>query len=382
MRVGLVLESLDPRRGGLEQWTWQFAPQAAASGHEIHIVASHLCEQASALPVTFHRVKPSRSPLARAAAMEQVLRSIPLDVIHDMGCGWYADIFHPHGGSSVAFREHNLLRIPRWRRFRLWREKRYREHARVEARQMADPRAVVVAVSAMVSGHLRTLHQVSEERIRLIPNGVDTEKFSPLHRESLRGPERRRLNASDDETVFLMVAHNLKLKNAEAAIRALAAVVARGIRARLVIAGGKRPKPFIALARKLGLESLVHFVEPADDVRPSYAAADACVHPTWYDPCSLVALEALSSGLPLITTRFNGVSELMRHGVEGFVLDEPADVAGLAECLVSLTGTGARQAMGEAARRLALANTLQQQTERFLSLYEEVAARKGRTVCR
>jgi UDP-glucose:(heptosyl)LPS alpha-1,3-glucosyltransferase len=299
-----------------------------------------------------------------------------------MGCGWYADIFHPHGGSSVAFREHNLLRIPSWRRFRLWREKRYREHARVEQRQMADPRAVVVAVSAMVAGHLRTLHDVPEERIRLIPNGVDTVKFSPAHRERLRGPERRRLGVSDDETVFLMVAHNLKLKNAEAAIRALAAVVARGFRARLVIAGGKRPKPFAALARKLGLEPLVHFVEPADDVRSSYAAADACIHPTWYDPCSLVALEALSSGLPLVTTRFNGVSELMNHGVEGFLLDDPADIPGLAECLVSLTNPAVRQAMGEAARRLALGNTLQQQTGRFLSLYEEIAARKGSASCR
>jgi UDP-glucose:(heptosyl)LPS alpha-1,3-glucosyltransferase len=242
---------------------------------------------------------------------------------------------------------------------------------------MADPHATVVAVSRMVAGHLRTLHGVPEERIRLIPNGVDTEKFTPSHRDALRASERRRLGVSDDETVFLMVAHNLKLKNADAAIRALAVVVGRGLRARLVIAGGKRPKPFVALARKLGLGSLVHFIEPADDVRPSYAAADACLHPTWYDPCSLVALEALSSGLPLVTTRYNGVSELMSHGVDGFVLDEPADIARLAECLTSLTETGNRNAMGEAARRLALGNTLQQQTARFLSLYEEVSAAKA-----
>ena len=92
-----------------------------------------------------------------------------------------------------------------------------------------------------------------------------------------------------------------------------------------VIAGGKKPQRFAKLAEKLGIAHAVTFLGLVDPV-PYYAAADVFVHPTWYDPCSLVTLEASSSGLPVITSRFNGAAELMIHGKEGFVLPDPGDV--------------------------------------------------------
>ncbi len=370
MKIALVLECFDPQRGGLEQWTWQFARRLTELGHEVHVVACDFPASDSGLPLVLHRVEKSQSPLQRAAAMEETLRGLSFDIVHDMGCGWQADVFHPHGGSTRALHEHNLMRIPRWRQIRFWREKRYRELDEIERRQQAGSKAVIVAVSGMVQEHFHTLHGVPRERIRLIPNGVDTEHFSPENCRGLRESARTQLGCRENETLFLLVAHNLLLKNAEATLRAFARLTAA---ARLVIVGGKRPKPFLRLARKLGLSGRVAFLDSVADVRPFYAAADVYVHPTWYDPCSLVALEALASGLPVITTRFNGVSEMMTDGREGYLLDHPADVEALAEKMEALARPELRSPMGSAARKLATAHTFERQTEQFLALYQEMA---------
>ncbi len=380
MKIGLVLEHFDPQRGGLEQWTWQFAGRLAKLGHEVHIVACDFAKPDSGIQMVLHSVEPSSSPLQRAARFERVLRALPLDVIHDMGCGWYADIFHAQGGSTKASHEQSLKRIPRWRQIRFWREKRYREQSEIERRQHSRERALIVAVSQMDKRYFHALHGVPLEKVHLIYNGVDTGRFSPQNRGRYRGPARRLLGCSEKETVFLSVGYDLGRKNAESAIRALTRVVSGGLAARLVIVGGKRPGPFVRLARKLGLSDRVALVEGTDDVRPYYAAADAYVHPSWYDPCSIAALEALACGLPVITTRFNGVSELMADGEQGFLVSDPADNIALAEGMVALLDPDLRSRMGASARRLAEQNTMDRKTGEFLALYQEVVARKSRPV--
>ena len=100
------------------------------------------------------------------------------------------------------------------------------------------------------------------------------------------------------------------------------------------------------------------------------------MHPTWYDPCSLVTLEAAACGLPVITTRYNGASELMQNGRDGFVLHDPQDFTTLAAHMEELLDPMLRERMGAAGRTMALQNTFERQTTKFLELYEEVLARK------
>src|SRR6478672_11801354 len=105
--------------------------------------------------------------------------------------GWSADIIHPHGGSTRALWEHNLLRIPKWRQIRFWREKRYRELAELERRQLANEKAIIVAVSQMVVRHFEEYHSLPASRMRVIYNGVDTDRFTPSIREEHRETTRR-----------------------------------------------------------------------------------------------------------------------------------------------------------------------------------------------
>jgi len=372
MKIGLVLEKFDPKKGGLEHWTWQFAHRLIEIGHEVHIVAFEFSEAIAGTRMVLHRLPPAPSPLRRASVIEAKLRTLQLDVIHDMGCGWHADIFHPHGGSTLALWEHNLMRIPRWRQIRFWREKRYLEQAKIEKNQHANEKAVIVAVSRMVQEHFQTLHGIPQDRMRLIYNGVDANHFSPRHCSSFREPMRLELGCRGSETLFLLVAHNLLLKNAATAIESLSRLIATGTAARLVIVGGKRTAKFVRLAQKLGVSGLVSFFEPVGDVRLFYAAADVYLHPTWYDPCSLVALEAFACELPVITTRFNGVSEMMTDGVQGFILDNPADAADLAQKMRRLCDVELRGRMRTAARELAATHTFDRQVEEFLALYRTV----------
>ena len=377
MKIGLVLEKFDPQMGGLEHWTWQFAQQLLARGHEVHIIAFETNPAAEKSGLTLHRLEMPRSRLDRAGALERHLRTLELDVIHDMGCGWYADLFHPHGGSTLALWEHNLMRIPRWRQIRFWRERRYREMAEIEKRQLTGSKATIVTVSKMVQTHFETLHGVPRDRMRLIYNGVDLEQFSPAHCEHLRAAARQGLGIQD-EVLFVMLAHNLLLKNATALLKAAARLIQAGHPIRVLIAGGKRSKPFIQLARKLRIEGQVIFREPQEDPRPYYAAADVFVHPTWYDPCSLVTLEAGACALPVITSRYNGASELMTDGKDGLILAKPDDVPALTALMEKLLDPLLRQQIGTAARETALSHSFAQQTTRFLELYEEIHQNKKR----
>jgi UDP-glucose:(heptosyl)LPS alpha-1,3-glucosyltransferase len=77
------------------------------------------------------------------------------------------------------------------------------------------------------------------------------------------------------------------------------------------------------------------------------------IHPTFYDHCSLVTLEALACGCPVITTAQNGAAELITHGREGLVIKDPREVAELSAAMCSLSECRTRAAMRTAALELA-----------------------------
>lgn len=135
------------------------------------------------------------------------------------------------------------------------------------------------------------------------------------------------------------------------------------------------------MAARLGVGTLVTFCGPVDDPRPYYAAADAYVHPTFYDTCSLTLLEAWASGLPVITSRFNGTVELMTPGDQGFVIDDPRDARDLAATMELLLSQSLRMKMGASARLLAMQHPIERNFERILEVYRAVrGARSGKTM--
>jgi UDP-glucose:(heptosyl)LPS alpha-1,3-glucosyltransferase len=126
------------------------------------------------------------------------------------------------------------------------------------------------------------------------------------------------------------------------------------------------------LAKQLGVADRLVFLGHRGDPKDAYFAADFLVHPTFYDPCSLVALEALACGLPVITSRYNGASELLSPPTDGLVIDDPHNADALAAAMTRMLDPRYRQAAAHAARQTASRWTFEHHYQALVSVLGEV----------
>ena len=384
MKIGFQIEHLEPARGGAETYVYQFAHELLAAGHEVHLIAGAF----GATPKGAFTWRVMRLGLTRwsrdlhfARAAERAAHQAGLDVCVAVGRTFGADVLQPHGGTIRGSRRQNLA-IIRSGFYRALKDgfdsvnPRTRMQAYVEAGQYAaDPPPEVVAISRMVRSDMQEFYRVPDERLHLVYNGVDLERFSPAECDAKRAEARAALGLKDDETCFLIVAHNFRLKGVRELVEA-AAQMDRRKPWRVVVIGKASARPYLELAEDLRCADRLLFAGAAPDVVPAYGAADVYVQPTWYDPCSLVVLEALASGLPIITTRFNGASELMQDGREGYVLESPAEVERLADAMQRLLDADRRRPMRDAAREAVKDRSIQQNFRDMMAVFEKVKARK------
>ena len=356
MKIALAIEHLDHRRGGAETYVHDFASWLLAQGHAVQIVT----QSAHAPPegAEVHLVA-AGGPEAFAEAVGRELSRLAPDVSLATGKALGMTVYQPHGGTvrgsqrqNAALRRSDAARAVKLLFNRL--SPKHRAARRLEALQFADPRTHFVAISRMVMADMRSFYGLGAERITLVYNGVDVDRFNPERVRAQRDEVRRRLGVADRATLLLATAHNFKLKGIGELIAALERLTGRTeADVRLVVVGRGREGPYRRQVRRLGLGDRVIFAGGAEDMAPFYGAADAFVHPTWYDPCSLVVLEAMAAGLPTLTTRFNGAAELLEGRGAGLVLDAPRPVARLAEGLAALLDADRRAEMSRAARAVA-----------------------------
>jgi UDP-glucose:(heptosyl)LPS alpha-1,3-glucosyltransferase len=368
----LVVERFDASVGGLEAWTVGIASYLLAQGHDVHVAATTF---AAELPVVAHRLTPARLPSELARNVAELTRRANVDIVHDVGYGWTADVFHPQVGSRVL----NLARdvgskplLARWRlqaspAFRRWR----RDLVLTEQRQIAAATRIV-AVSDVVRTDLMQLYDIAPERIVVVRNGIDVDRFAPAVDEAARREARAALGVAS-EVLFLAAAHNFRLKGLDLVLEALASI-ARAGGVRLVVAGSGAIAEYRAKAARLRVGSLVSFAGQVGDMARLYAAADVFVHPTFHDACSLATLEALAGGLPVITTRVNGAADCMQDGREGYLLDDPHDVGALSAAMTALLATDHRLALGRNARALGKTQSFAANCAAVAAAYADVLA--------
>ena len=340
MKVALTAQVFDESFGGLERWTTDFARFLAGRGHDVHVVADDGLDVPG---ISLHRTGPHRTDWGRAWAQARVLRGLRA-VTHDTGLGWSGDVFQPQTGSRLGSLDREIATHSRLRQAKAAISPRTQSRrammALLERAQRRRAR-VVIAVSDRVRS-LLIGQGVESGRIRIVRNGTDPARFTAAALDPLREAARRYWGVRPGQTLFVSVAHNLLLKGLDSTLRALARLRAEGSSARLVVAGGLPEPAMLALAGEH-----VTFAGFCPDIAPLFAAADAFIHPSRWDACSVSTLEALASRLPVVTTAWDGASDRVREDC-GVVLPNPEDVTALTDAMRRLDDAGHRAQMAAA----------------------------------
>jgi glycosyltransferase involved in cell wall biosynthesis len=184
--------------------------------------------------------------------------------------------------------------------------------------------------------------------VPVIFNGIDTVQFSVPARLARRQGARFRRKLSDDEFVILLIGNDWRMKGLPAVLESIAA--ASDLPLRLIVAGSDVPANFQGIVDHLKVGNRCLWESTRPDVIDFYAAADVYVSPSREDSFGLPVAEAMACGLPVITSKFAGVSERIQNDRDGFILPDPTNVPALTTLLRTLHADPALRArIGESA---------------------------------
>lgn len=360
MKIALVILHADPARGGAERYTLDLAAALAARGHEVSLLAVTFAQ----LPSGVQRVDLPARGLTRVARYRRMLDSLDrrldaarYDIVHAMLPVRRCHIYHPHAGLAVASLRLSLpaaLFNPR---------RRAMAYVERQLLQSSHP-PVVLCLSNYLKQTVRQRYPLDERHLPVLFNGVDLTRFDP---------DVYPLTGNDDKIVALFIGQDFARKGLRQAIVALSRISDPRLILRVV--GRQDTHPYQRLAQRLNVSGRVQFAGASSDVAQEYRNADFLLLPTKHDPCSLVVLEALAMGLPVISTRFNGACELMTDGLHGYVLSDPDDVAVLALAMQKMLDPQIRARMSAACLELRPMLSHEKHLDRLISIYQQVLGR-------
>ena len=287
-----------------------------------------------------------------------------------------ADVMRSGGSAHISY----LRAARQWRSTLQWRamlaSPYHRAQTLIERRGFASSQLkATIAVSNLVRADLIREFQLPVERVITLYNGVDLARFTPPSDDSARNEIRRSMDIADGAPLVAFVGNGFGRKGLSFLIDAWPQV-ARG--AHLLVAGADRDSgSYQRSAARLGVSERIHFLGAMPDVRVVFHGVDAFALPSLFEPFGNVIMEAMASGLPVLSSAQSGASELLPEPLQRFVVRDPTDPAEIAQKLNALL-----QADGELLRSTARAAaeryTWQTYAEKLLATISAVAS--GRAV--
>ncbi|MFQ5506829.1 MAG: glycosyltransferase family 4 protein [Planctomycetota bacterium] len=347
----LVLDVWDPERGGLERYAEELARELVARGARLRIV----CDRARcAGPETSELVELGASGPAFYREVDRRAERGELGVqLSFRHPGRSARFFLPLGGllrSSLDARRQSESWLERWPRGLArkisGKTRAYlgRERAFFEA---PEETRLVLASSDLVQSEIRNRFPGFPGRIEVCGLPVDERRFRPPDPEERAVLRRSLFGVQGEEPCLLWVGNDPKRKGLAEARKVLRRLRWRKLDARLVLAG-HRSERFDAV--EPGLMGL-GYVEP----EPLYRASDVLVAPSLEDNLSFSVLEALASGLPVVTTERNGASSFIQDPAVGRVIGDSGAVHELDGAVLAMLERGLLEEGPRLARRQAVA---------------------------
>jgi UDP-glucose:(heptosyl)LPS alpha-1,3-glucosyltransferase len=364
------------RRGGHSRYVAELATRFSRE-HEVHVFANRVEPEAEAR-IHFHHI-----PALRLSALVSVLSFQfgavgrvrgDFDIVHAQGmCGWRYDVLTAHICNRAWYRARRAHGMAVG-----WRE---RLSDRVFDGVVTPLEALlyrtsrdrwVIAISDVTRRNLAECYG-RRERTAVIHHGVDTSLFQPAARAQSRTEMRRELGYDETDFVALYVG-NLQ-KGAAFALRALR----HAPQVKLLCVSLTPPEPYLVAADRAGLTDRVQFRPATNVIERYYAAADAFVFPSPYEAFGMVITEAMAAGLPVVTSRAAGAAELIAHGREGLLLDDPADAREIAAHLNRLVeDRDFCREVGEAAARRVEVQGWERVAAQTMEIYRRALAERAR----
>jgi UDP-glucose:(heptosyl)LPS alpha-1,3-glucosyltransferase len=335
MRIALETLSCDSQTG-IGRIVRALAGVFVARGHAVDIVTTDPGDLAGQKHV--HRA--ARVPGSRALSKvvfsfeeRRIVKRLDHDIILSFGVGRMADVVAAQschkGGKKVLHRY--ALDGGDGRNWGLYDRVSLRDE---KVLLTSEKTKRIIACSDRVKHEIIQEYKVSPGRITVIPNGVSVRN---IDRSKKAVAQRKKEGGIDtDEHVLLFVGNEFGRKGLRTILEAISRPGWKRIR--LLVAGGGNIAAYSRLAHVLGVAERVTFLGCVREIERLFDCADLFVFPTLYEPFGMVVVEAMASGVPVITSRACGAVEGMTPRVHGLYLDDPSsieEVAGAIQRLVS-----------------------------------------------
>lgn len=334
-RIALFLPRFS-RYGGVEGFGCNLAAALAQAGHAVTFICAR---QETEAPPGVHVVTVGRFGLLRSGKMlwfawaaERLRRRGAHDICIGLGKTLRQDLLRIGGGplrtfwqlSSQAYADNGPRKLKSLRR-RLSPANRLT--LALEPVQLRNAATVVMVSHTVARWTLERYPWLDPAKVHVIYNEPDSTRFHPQPRDKAL-PLRRHLGLKGGDPLLGIAGSNFRLKGLVPLMESLRHLPEH---MHLVVAGGRRPEAWQRLAGAFGVGRRVHFLGKVDDMPGFYAACDVFALPSFYDACANAVLEAVSCGVPTVSSAHNGSSVVLPPEL---VLQDPTNSRALAAAVL------------------------------------------------
>jgi len=367
LQIGFVRRGYSPS-GGAENYLKRLARGLVGLGHEAQLFATDEWPVEEWPLGKINRIE-SRSVIGFANDLEKARQKISCDALMSLERVWHCDVYRAGDGVHRAWLAYRSKFEMPLQRFSRVLNRKHREILQLEEALFAKAgTGRVIANSEMVKREIVDFYNCPPEKIDVVRTGIPLDQF---HFDSdNREKSRAALNLQPDEIALLFAGSGWERKGLRFAIEAIE--LCRNPKMILLVAGRGDERLYKTKRLRFLREEPVRFLGEIVDLRPIYAAADIFILPSIYDPFSNACLEALACGLPVITTKSNGFSEVINDSVHGSIVNVANDTISLGNAIRFWSEESRRTAARAANIQHAAAFDISKNVDRTLKILFQV----------
>lgn len=359
--------------GGAENFAAELTERIAQNERfDIHVFANKWLSHSER--ITFHKVPIIAFPkflttISFAYYTDRKLSKMNFDLIHTHDRIFNANLFTMHGiPHRIWVREVRKKKEGLFDYATAWTEQKLVRNQRCKS---------FLAVSNLVKEKfLQEYHDIHPDKIQVIHPGVDIQRFQRLNRQLCHQEVRNHLGIGMSDIIILFVSMNFFIKGLDNLIMGVAKCKLKHPqeKIKLLVVGKGDDKKYRRLATKLGIKDQVIFLGVVDKKKLDkiYLASDIYSMLSRFDTFGMAVLEAMAASLPVLISRNAGSKDIVRHGINGFILENIDNPDEVADKISFLLKKEFRSMIAEEALKTASMYTWEAVTRKMENIYKDL----------